>query len=79
MVTDALIAPFLYTLEYLIGLIPNWSPNFGGVEAITVWIARVDSLVPIAGPLNVMLGVLAFGVVFVLVRLVLTLWNLVWP
>lgn len=79
MVTDALISPFLYTVEYLIGLIPEYSPDFGAVDSIVVWVARVDSLIPIAGPLSVMLGVLALGVVFVIVRLALTVWNLIWP
>lgn len=79
MVTDALLRPLLGVLQWVIDTLPVWSPNFGSVSAIVVWIGRVDSLVPIAGPLSVMLGVLAFGVVFVLVRMVLLAWNLVWP
>ena len=42
-------------------------------------IAGLDSIVPIMGPLTVMLGVLGFGAAFIVVRLVLTVWNLLYP
>lgn len=79
MVTDALISPILAIVEWVVGLIPEYSPDFGGVSSVVVWIARLDMLIPIAQPLTVMLGVLSGVLVFVLGRLVLTLWNLVWP
>lgn len=79
MVTDAILNPILLAVEWFVNLIPVWSPSFGSAGAIAVWIARVDSLIPIAGPLNAMLGVLSFGLVFVLVRIGITVWNLIWP
>ncbi len=38
-----------------------------------------DSIVPVMPLITLMLGLLAFGAIFVLVRIVLTIWNLIYP
>jgi hypothetical protein len=80
MVTDALLAPLLAVVAKVVGLLPDGSPlPLPSLTPLLTVIGQVDSLVPIAGPLAVVTTVLAAGVVFVLVRLVLTVWNLIWP
>jgi hypothetical protein len=80
MVTDALLAPLLALVAKVVGWLPdgNALPLPSLTPLLTV-IGQVDSLVPIAGPLAVVCTILAAGAVFVLVRLVLTVWNLIWP
>jgi hypothetical protein len=51
-------------------------PGLGGVASL---IAKADSLVPVASVVQAALVLLSFGVAFVLVRLVLVVWNLLWP
>lgn len=80
MITDAVLAPIIAAVRYFIGLLPTGQPlQLPSLGPVWDLIARVDSLVPILGPLQVMLAVLALGAVFIVVRLGLTLWNLIWP
>lgn len=80
MVIDALLAPLLAAVASVVDLLPAGAP-LPLPSAAPVWslVQQVDSLIPIMGPLTVMLGVLSFVLVFVGVRLVLTVWNLIYP
>jgi hypothetical protein len=79
-VTDFLIAPLLAVLQWAVNALPDGQPvSIPGVGPLVTWISRVDSLIPISGPLTFAMGMLGLVVVFVGVRLLLTAWNLVWP
>lgn len=80
MITDALLAPLLAAVDMIIGWLPaGQALDLPNIDAVWNAIATLDSLIPIIGPLMVMLGLLAVGVVFVIVRLALTVWNLIYP
>jgi hypothetical protein len=81
MITDAIVGWVLSAVSAAINLLPDGQPVSGmpGVGPLLLWLGRVDSLVPISGPLTFAMGVLGAGVAFVAVRLILTAWNLVWP
>lgn len=51
-------------------------PDLSGVGRT---LGAIDQLVPIAGPLSAALGLLAALGVFIAVRLVLLVWNLIYP
>ena len=80
MILDALIGPLLDALSAGLGLLPEGKaldlPNLDGFWNV---VAGVDSIVPILGPLVVMMSILSMVLVFMAVRVVLTVWNLVWP
>lgn len=80
MVTDAVLAPLLAMVQAVVGWLPEGQPlTVAPIDSVWLAIAQVDSLVPIMGPLIAMLGVLSAVVVFIAVRLVLTVWNLIYP
>lgn len=80
MITDWLLWPLLATVEWAVNSLPDGEPiDVPGVSTLALWIARVDSLIPISEPLGAAMGVLSAVVLFVAARLVLTAWNLVWP
>lgn len=80
MITDALLSPLIAAVRSVLELLPvGTAPNLPSLQPVWDLIGGLDSLVPIVGPLLFMLGLLSGVVVFVTVRLVLTLWNLIWP
>lgn len=79
MITDALLSFAGWLAGVVGGILPDGHLSLPAVGGVTTWIAKVDSLVPVTGVLSVALGVLAAVVLFVTVRLVLVVWNLVWP
>lgn len=80
MITDAIVAPLLAVVSWVVGKLPAGAPlSLPSLSGVWDVVRQVDSLVPIWGPLQVMLAVLALGAVFIVVRLVLTVWNLIWP
>lgn len=80
MITDAVMTPVLSAVTWVLGLLPVGSPlPLPALDGFWSLVAQVDSLVPIWPVLYAALGLLAAGMVFVTVRLVLTVWNLVWP
>lgn len=80
MVTDALLAPLLAAVQLVVGWLPDGDPvSVPGLGPVWLAVAQVDSLVPVMGPLVAMLGLLSAVVVFLVVRLVLVVWNLVYP
>ena len=79
MVTDAILSPLLGLVEWVLALLPSAPVTVPGAGPMLLWVGRVDSLVPIAEALTFAAGLGAVAIVFVVVRLVLTVWNLVWP
>jgi hypothetical protein len=53
--------------------------SIGPIDALWTAVRQFDSLVPVMGPVVAMLTLLTAVVAFVIVRLVLTVWNLIWP
>lgn len=79
MITDALLAVVSTLASWIDAALPDGHlslPSLGGLGTV---LGKVDSLVPIAGPLAAAVLVLSAVVVFVALRLILVLWNLVWP
>lgn len=80
MITDALLSVIASVGNWLLGWLPDGAPiALPSLAPLWSLAAEVNSLIEINTPVHVMLGVLAAGVVFVVARLVLTLWNLVYP
>jgi hypothetical protein len=80
MVTDFVLAPLIAVVKAALNALPAGSaPSLPSIAPLWTSLAGFDSLVPIGGPLAFMLGLLALGVAFVALRLVLTLWNLIYP
>lgn len=80
MIIDALFAPVLAAITAVVNLLPTGTAfEVGPVEAVWSAVRQVDSLVPVMGPLMAMLALLTAAVGFIALRLVLTLWNLIYP
>lgn len=80
MVIDWLLAPILDAMNAAVGSLPTGQPlSLPAIDVLWSQLRGLDSLIPVMGPITVMLGVLAAGVVFVAVRLVLTVWHLIYP
>lgn len=79
MITDAVLALAGWVGTFVAGLLPSDHLTLPPLGGITSAIAKADSLLPVSGILTAALGVLAAVVVFVLIRLTLTVWNLIWP
>jgi len=79
-IVDGLLAPLLSAVRTVLGWLPTGAPLDVGVVD-TVWAAarQFDSLVPIMGPLVAMLGLLSALAGFLVVRVVLVVWNLIYP
>ena len=80
MIIDALLAPLLDAVQWAIDRLPTGEPL--ALPNLDPWWATLrglDSLIPVMGPVAVALSLLGMGAVFVVVRLILTVWNLIWP
>jgi hypothetical protein len=78
-ITDALLAVASTIAGWIAALLPSGHLTIPGSGPLVTVLGQLDSLVPIAGPLTAGVGVLAAVLAFVVVRLVLVLWNLIWP
>ncbi|WP_263118596.1 hypothetical protein [Cellulomonas sp. RIT-PI-Y] len=80
MVTDAILAPLLAVVQWVVDMLPTGEPlSLGPVDGLWTAVRQFDSLIPVMGPVVVMLGLLSAVVAFVVVRLILTVWNLIYP
>ncbi len=80
MITDAILTVLSAVVGFLTSALPDGQPlTLPGASGLASAVGKVDSLVPIAGPMQALLGVMAAALVFVAVRLVLVIWNLLWP
>jgi hypothetical protein len=77
-ITDLLLDP-LYSLALMVlGWLPEVELRVPETSGLGHYIAGLDQIVPIAGPIQLGLGVLSALVVFVVIRLVLVVINIVW-
>ncbi len=79
MIVDAILGFVGWLGSFIGGLLPTSHLLLPSMAPVSSLLGKVDSLIPIAGPLAAAQVVLALVVVFVSIRLVLTLWNLIWP
>lgn len=79
MVIDLLLAPILSAVEWVVGLLPAASLTVPAIDQAVAKLAEVNSLVPIAPGLQAAVGLLSLLGVFLLVRAILVVWNLIWP
>jgi hypothetical protein len=79
-ITDLVLGLFSHLAGWLVDTLPPaGAVAFPGVSAIATTVAKLDSLVPVAGVIQVAVGVLAAVLVFFLVRLVLMLRYVLLP
>lgn len=80
MVTDALLQPLINVVAYVVGLLPDGQPvALPPISGLWDWLRDFDSLIPVMGPVTFFLALVSAVVVFVAVRLTLTVWNLIYP
>lgn len=80
MVTDAILAPILAVVAKMVDLLPDGTAfSLPAIAGLWDWLLDFNTLIPVYGPVVAMLAVLSAVVVFVTVRLILTIWNLIYP
>ena len=80
MLIDAIVGPLLAAVTGVLAWLPVGQPmEIGPVEAVWLGVRQFDSLVPVLGPVKAMLGLLSVLAGFLVVRVVLVLWNLIYP
>lgn len=80
MITDAILWPLVMLAEWLERTLPDGAP-LGMPDTSSFWsaVAGLNSLVPVGEVLVVALSLFAALAVFLVIRLVLLVWNLVYP
>jgi hypothetical protein len=78
-ITDALLGAALAVWNYAVGLLPDGHLSLPSTSGLSTVLGQVDSLVPILGPLQLALTILSAVGVFIAVRLVLVVINIIWP
>lgn len=80
MVTDSILAPLLAVVARVLNLLPDGTAfTLPAISGLWDWLLDFNTLIPVYGPVVAMLTVLSAVVVFVTVRLILTIWNLIYP
>lgn len=80
MIVDALLTPLVMAVTAVLSWLPvGAAMAIGPVEAVWMGVRKFDSLIPVLGPLTAMLGLLGVLAGFLVVRVVLVLWNLIYP
>lgn len=80
MVTDLFLGWILGAVETVVGLLPT--ATLGTLPALTEfmgWVSDVNTLIPVAPLLQTFVVIISGLVIFVVVRVVLLVWNLIWP
>lgn len=79
-VVDALLGPLVLAVTAVLSWLPvGQALAIGPVESVWTAVRQFDSLIPVLGPLTAMLGLLGVLAGFLVVRVVLVLWNLIYP
>ncbi len=80
MITDALLGLVGWLAGLFGSLLPDDHLPLPAADAgLLGWLARLDSLLPVGPVVQLAVGVLASLAAFLVLRLVLVLWNLAWP
>lgn len=80
-IVDAVLGLILSVVEGIFSLLPEAPESSGwldGVSSFTSGLGQVDSLIPILPVFYVAMGILSAVVVFVIVRVILVIINIVW-
>jgi hypothetical protein len=79
-ITDALARWLAALLAPILDALPDGAPlPLPSFAVVGSTLGAINALLPISGPLQAAVALLGAGVVFVAVRLVLVVWNLLWP
>lgn len=75
MIIDVLLRPFLTIFEGLLGGLPKGELGIPVLDALLGTLAKINSVIPIAGPIAAAVTMLTLLGIFVGIRLLLTLWR----
>lgn len=80
MVTDFFLGLILSAVEAVVGLLPEGQPlDIPAIDSMVSWIQDLNSVIPVGPVIQAAVALLSLLGVFLAVRLVLTVWNLIWP
>lgn len=79
MITDALLSFAHLIWSYSVGLLPTGHLDLPGASTVADLLGGLDSMLPILAVIQLALTVLVAVLVFFSVRIVLVIWNLIWP
>jgi hypothetical protein len=63
-------------LHPLLSLLPTGQMTFPGLGAITDFIGNIESVVPVAGPIELAMMVLPAVLIFISIRVLVFIWKL---
>lgn len=79
MIVDAVLALLLSVVETIFGWLPEAPTlDLGPISGFAQLIGQIDSLIPILPIVGLAFGMLSALVIFLLIRLVLVVVNIVW-
>lgn len=79
MILDAILVPLFNMVEWVFAKLPAGQPlDLPGFTSVTGTLAKVNSVIPIGPVMQVAVVLLGALVVFVIVRLILVVINIVW-
>lgn len=79
MITDLFLAPFLALFGWIVDLLPEYQLPAPESSGLVVWLARVDSFIPIASAVTAAVVLLGMVGVFLTWRLVLVVRHVLLP
>jgi hypothetical protein len=78
-IINALLDFAHHVFAYTIGLLPQGHLSLPSPAGLADLLGGLDSMVPVLAVIQLALTVLAAVLVFFTVRLILVIWNLIWP
>lgn len=79
MIIDVLVAPLLRIVERMFRVLPEGQAlDLPGMQSMTDIMAKVNSVIPVGPVVQMAVVLLGALVVFLLIRLVLVIVNIVW-
>lgn len=78
-ITDALLDAALAVWNFAVGLLPTGHLALPSPDGLADVLGGLDSMVPILAPIQLGLTILAAVLVFITVRVILVVWNIVYP
>lgn len=80
MVTDFFLGLILSAVETVVGWLPDGvALDLPVIDSMVAWIQDLNSVIPVGPVIQAGVALLSLLGVFLAVRLVLTVWNLIWP
>lgn len=79
MIVDAILGPLLAAAAWVLDFLPDGSPlDLPGWGGATTMLAKINSVLPIGPVIGVAIALLSALAVFIVVRLILVIINIVW-